>query len=195
MVSAIRYSEAKAKEISTLADHEDLRGRIVSLFRDEHLTSEQIAERLADQMDLQSTVTLTTASSIVRGVLRELVHVNTRRRIHKILHAKSLARHQEETSAARDEWMRGQGMKVWSDDEDAFFLQLVGQPDMQRGQFANHDKISKAMCGRFGEGTFNAGDCRRHLELLRRTGRAPLSPAPRKRSAKTLRRQREDVPA
>ncbi len=134
-------------------------------------------------MGLNPGITIATASSIIRQVLRTLVDDESRGEVHSVFHANALERRREDIDGARDKWMLEQGYKVWSEAEDVYFLELIARPDMKRGtsDICNHKKIAEAMCARFGAGTFDADACRRHLESIRRIGHVPQSKVPRKR--------------
>ncbi|HRH93408.1 MAG TPA: hypothetical protein PKV72_02655, partial [Candidatus Peribacteria bacterium] len=154
--SAMRYSNERADAILQDARFAGLRTRMVDLLVIERKTSLQIADEVLDQMELGEDVSINTASSIVRRVLQELVDDDTRAEVHSDLHANALQRRRNEVNAARDKWMREAGLKVWTDEQNIYFLQLVDRVDMRRGKFSDHKKIAVAMCNRFGEGSFDA---------------------------------------
>ncbi len=189
--SAMRYSNQKAEQILREPQFGVLRDRMVTLFTEDHLTSLQIAEAVVDDMQLRAGVKIQTASSIVRRVLAALVDDGTRSEVHSILQANALDRRRDDIDAARDGWMLDQGYKVWTDEEDAYFLRLIKRPSMKRGtsDICNHKKIAEAMCKKFGPGTFDADRCRRHLESIRRIGHISQS------TVKRLRGKRGVLPA
>lgn len=186
--SAMRYANEVAGRILAQPQFGVLRDRMVALFTEEHLTSLQIAETVLDDMQLRAGVKIQTASSIVRRVLAALVDDGTRSEVRSILQANALDRRRDDIDAARDEWMLDQGYKVWTDEEDAYFLRLIKRPSMKRGtsDICNHKKIAEAMCARFGPGTFDADRCRRHLESIRRIGHISQSTVKRLRGKRGL---------
>jgi hypothetical protein len=177
----MRYADAVAQEILTTPAFTSLREQMVALLTQEQCKSMEIAQRLNGSMQLKEGVKITTAASIVRRVLRAIVDPEVLAKVHAKHHADTLDRHRHHISRKRDDWMRFQGMHIWTDAENQYFDALIKNPSMKRtkhrmsrkkGRMSrkkkhlNHELIAVKMNERFGLTVFTSALTRQHLDYL-----------------------------
>lgn len=163
-----------------------VRGEIQRLFTEERLTSKEIASRLNGSLCLPQGVSEASAAGIIRSVRVKLLSKETRKELTSTFHRDAIKTHAQKVSDARKEWMRGQEMLVWSDEQTAYFLQLLEDEsflrpatketqellkaenrERKRARPYNRNALAAAMNDRFGTDEFDADKCQRKLERIR----------------------------
>jgi len=146
----------------------EARAQIVTLVVEGRKSPREIATLMGKQLHLNQEVSTQTQAGIVRRIVKTLVPDHVRIPIRNDNSATHLQSVSTLATSKRDEWMRTNGMHVWTPEENDYFQELIALPEMRRtaGRL-NHDKISAAMQERFRDPCFTTENCRNHYLYIR----------------------------
>jgi len=157
---AMRFCRETADRISTSPDCAEVRNKIVALFVEERKTPLEITVQLNGSLGVPHNVAMETVASAVRRVLNQLVEPEILREVRSGFHAEVIRNVQETVGKARDEWMRENGMHVWSAEENKMLVHF------DNGERFIRD-IAEAMCLYFDSEEYTYERCKRRLRYLR----------------------------
>lgn len=171
----------KAPSLKELLSDEQagVRCQIVELFR-EHKTSKEIAQLMNGALSGGVRSDEATAS-LVRKLIVKVVSPEERRTHESEMHRLRAHRNHSAQNAGRDDALRKKGMKVWTLEEHAYFLELISSDEYVRSEqratrkkgtrkrrkHFNHDALAKAMNEHFNTMEFTSERTMGRLEHLR----------------------------
>jgi hypothetical protein len=163
-------SAAKLTEAVINGPHLAIRQRIVHLFAVEKKRTSEVLAAMSEMLLWPQGLAESTKQQQMSRMIRGIVDDTSRKLVH--------SGHKEistETRNGRMEWMEGEDMLIWSDDEAAYFLRLMTWKRMWR--FAgrcNHERIAGEMNAYTSSTRFTKEKCMQRLLNVRHKTDTPI---------------------